>query len=778
MTLLNGLRVVELSRSIAGLYCTKLMADAGAAVLAVGPEEPLVPVEPIGEGLREFLDVSKRRVSGGLDTFLGSADVLVSSEPVDVPSLRERYPSLVIVTISPFGWSGPWADRPATEFTLQACCGSMATRGVPEEPPLSVGGRLGEYFTGAYAATGAMGAVIGARRTGRGEHVDVAMLDAMTAGMTLQTYLVAPFLETNSALSAPGRMAEIPSIEPAADGYVIFTANTAEQFQNLSLLIGHQELMEDTELVSHQARFARRAELEALIRKFTTQHTTDELLAKAESLRVPAGPVGNGATVTGFGHFAERGVYLPAPSGRCSYPRVPYAISGTAPRPFGSRPERDEFVDGRRDRDRRPPHTSPAPGRVSGRLPLEGVRVVDCTAWWAGPAMTSMLAALGADVIKIESPKRPDMVRYITSTPPSNSRWYETSPLFHALNHTKRDLTLDLSTASGAAALSKLVETADVFVENFSPRVMEQLGFDCEALHRINPGLVAVRMPAFGLDGPWRDRTGFAQTMEAVSGIAWMTGWANGQPAIARGPCDPLAAVHAAFAALVTLCDRFESGRGRCIESTMVEAALNVTAEQVIEYQTGGVLQQRRGNRNPFAAPQGVYPCANEDEWVAVAVTSDEQWEAFAAVLGNPELAASQKLKSAEGRHAEHDDLDVRISELTVDHDPQELVDLLTAAGVPAAAVVQPRAVHDNPQLLYRGFFESVEHEIVGGYRVPRPPFRYSGVQRWVRSPAPTLGQHNTELLDEIGIGAAEQEQLRADRVIGRTLYSPNTRSK
>ena len=201
-----------------------------------------------------------------------------------------------------------------------------------------------------------------------------------------------------------------------------------------------------------------------------------------------------------------------------------------------------------------------------------------------------------------------------------------------------------------------------MLLENFTPRVMDNFGLGWDVLHAVNPRLIMTRMPAYGLDGPWRDRTGFAQTMEAITGMAWVTGWPDGPPVLPRGACDPLAALHAVFATMLALRDRETSGEGRLIEVTMVEAALNMAAEQVVEFGASGTVLGRRGNRGP-GAPQNVYACAGTEEWLALAVMTDDQWCTLRDVLGDPEWARDAALATAAGRRAAHDAIDAGLAE-------------------------------------------------------------------------------------------------------------------
>ncbi|MCU1374603.1 MAG: L-carnitine dehydratase/bile acid-inducible protein [Actinomycetia bacterium] len=753
----TGVRVLDRTTEIAGPYCTKLLADAGADVVKV--ERQPDPLRAWGSGaLFEFLNASKRSVDDDADLVPG-ADLVVTDRPQDV-SLIEQWPGLVVVTVTPFGCDGPWAGRPATEFTLQAACGSIGIRGLPEQPPLSAGGRFGEWMTGTYAAVAAAAALRSARAGGGGEHVDIAMFDCMAVSMTTYPTVFADFHDW-PPVEGTGRSLEVPSIEPTADGYAVMTTNSAQQFQDLLVVIGRADLIEDTDLANVYRRFARRDEFLAAVHAHTTTRTTAELLAELSDFRVPSGPVLDGGSVPGFEQFVARDVFVPSPSGRFRQPRVPYRISGVEARPFTAAPEPGA------DTVAWPP--GPSRGEAPWHLPLRGIRVVDCTAWWAGPSAAHVLACLGADVVKVESVARPDMMRYTTAKAVTDDQWWEWGPVFHGVNVGKRGVTLDLASDEGIGLLRRLIDGADVLVENFTPRVMDQFGLEWGQLHESNPRLVMVRMPAFGLDGPWRDRTAFAQTMEALTGMAWMTGFAEGPPVLLRGACDPLAGMHAVFATLAALEQRDRAGTGNLVEAVMVEAALNAAAEQVVEHDASGTLLRRSGNRGPCAAPQGLYACAGVERWVAVAVATDAQWIALTAVVGRPDWAADAALATADGRRAAHDELDAGLAMWCAGQDATAVASVLSVAGVPAERVIAAPELIGNPQLRHRRLFESVDHPVVGVREVPTMPFRFGRVARWVHRAAPTLGQHNDEVLGEVA-GPDELARLRAAGVIGDRL--------
>jgi crotonobetainyl-CoA:carnitine CoA-transferase CaiB-like acyl-CoA transferase len=396
------------------------------------------------------------------------------------------------------------------------------------------------------------------------------------------------------------------------------------------------------------------------------------------------------------------------------------------------------------------------------------------TAWWAGPAASHLLATLGAEVIHVESVGRPDGLRMLGGMMAAHyDEWWEAGAHFLQANSNKLGITLDLSKPQGLDLVEKLIAECDAIVENFTPRVLDNFGLSWERVKELNPKALMMRMPAFGLSGPWRDNTGFAQTMEQLSGLAWLTGHLDDQPRIPRGPCDPVAGMHAAFAFLVALAGRSASGHGHHVESTMVESALNMAAEQSVESSAYGNLMQRDGNRSPLAAPQGLYPCADGqpgmEKWLALSIASDAQWRALCSALGDPAWALDPALETRAGRREAHDAIDEHLREWTRTRDRAEIADELRALDIPASEVADPcRLLQTNPQLRARGYFERLEHPVVGGMPLPSLPFRYASIARWLRTPAPTIGQHNESVLGGIlGLSPQELRDLEAEGVIG-----------
>jgi crotonobetainyl-CoA:carnitine CoA-transferase CaiB-like acyl-CoA transferase len=786
---LGGVRVIDLGTGIAGPYCTKLLADAGAEVLKIEPPggDPLrrwtasgAALAPGEDGaLFRFLNTSKRSADVDLATAAGreqtlalacDADLvidgwtpaLLSGTGLDPHAALARNPRLSWVSVTPFGRSGPWSARPATEFTLQAWCGSTASRGAADRPPLAAAGRLGEFLGGAYAAAAALTALHASRAGGRGVLIDLSLLEVMALTM-------APNLtvwESLAGQKAPfRRTVEIPSIEPAHDGFVGFCTITGQQWKDFLLLIERPDLVDDERLARWDERQRRVDEVNALIHAWTRRHAVAEIVERAVALRIPVAAIGTGETVTTFDHFVTRGVFVPHPGAGFVQPRPPYRLSDASLAPLAPAPRLREHEPAWQAPRRQTRETR----AVDPERPLAGLRVIDFTAFWAGPFVTHYLAAMGADVIKVESIQRPDGMRFQSVKQPAHDGWWEWSALFHQVNLDKRGITLDLTRPEGRTLVERLLARSDVAVENFSPRVLDGLGLVYERLARDNPGLILVRMPAFGLDGPWRDRVGFAQTMEQVSGMAWLTGFADGPPVIPRGPCDPLAGLHAIVALLVALEHRARTGRGQLVEATMVEAALNAAAEIVLEHGAYGALLARDGNRGPALSLQNLYPCRGEDEWLAVSLVDERHWQALVDTIGAPAWTQDPALADARSRRARQDVVDDGIAAWTRSRDAHEAAEALLARGVPAAPVVSAADVGDNPQLRARGFFAGVSHPVVGTHEFPAVPLRF-GAQATPRppAPAPTLGEHNAEVLrDLLGMSDDEIARLRAIGVIG-----------
>ena len=791
MPALDGFVVVDLSTGIAGGYCTKLLADGGAEVIKVeAPEgDPLrrwsasrAEISPGDDGaLFSFLACSKHSVVADPETdpdfvnaLLADADAVVWSPGSAVADMfaaaeiHRAHPHLTVSAITPFGLDGPWKDLPATEFTLQAWSGGIVGlgRGSADRAPVFVGGQVGDYLAGAYAAV----ATIASRMRGAAELIDLSMLETQILGLT---YYPVSYFEMLGRPWRDARRLTVPGIARAKDGLIDIGCGTAQQWFDLCAMTGHQDWIDEESPLSITEQANEKAdELYAWVES----QTVDEIRDIATAFRIPNAPVANGANVESFDHFQARGSFVANPRDGFSQPGPPYRAQPDflrAPQPAPRLGEHTEHYR-RNGRLGRRKGRIDAQMDVSERLPFEGLRVVDMTTFWAGPSCTHMLAMLGAEVIHVESTRRPDGTRLIAGIPITEDQWWEKSPIFSGLNTNKKGLTLDLQSAAGRELLMRMIATCDVIVENFTPRVLDQIGLDFAAVQSVRPDAIMLRMPGFGLDGPWRDNSAFAYVIEAASGISWLTGYRDRNPYEPYSVGDPNAGVHALNALLLALERRRRTGQGVHIEAAMADAALNVAAEQVIEYSAYGALLQRDGNRGPTAAPQNLYRTNEIDEfgrrdcWVAVAVATDEQWTGLCVALGRPDWATDPALSTADGRRQHHDRIDEHLSAWCEERRGDGIVEALWSNGVPVAKVMQPHRQSELPQLSARGFFEDVDHPV--NARTPHStlPFRSTrGLDRVHTQSAPLLGQHNRELLSELGLSDKDIDELEAQGVIG-----------
>ncbi len=760
---LEGIRVIECCPGIAGSMLGKLYVDAGAEVIKVEPAEgdPLRRFSaggPVPEGddgaLFRFLGAGKHSVVGRLGddhvgALIATADLLIEGgdDPVDLDAILAASPHLVVVSLTPFGRTGPWADRPATDITLQAESGGLQFRGPIGRQPVQAGGRITEFLGALFAGAPSLGAVLHARGGGEGTHLDLSIHDVMALAGTNHLDLVHQ-LTGAPEVAAPVRILDSPGIEQASDGLVAFNCNAGHMMQMFMVMIGQSELMDDPKFLSLNERLAMGSEWQSMIDRWTSQRTVAEVVDAAVDLRVPVAPCHDGASIVNDEQLLARDVFATGSDGFVR-PRPPYRLNGDARAPASGVPtigQHDDFVFGSHER-------LPFPSSLTGTAsrPLAGLRVLDLTSWWVGALTTQILGRLGADVVHIEGPGNPDGMRLTGKIFATTEAWWEFGHMFAAVDTDRRGISVDLASEEGREILWTLIDQADFLVENFAPRVAESWGLTHDAVLARNPHIVYLRMPAFGLDGPWRDRPAFAQTIEPMSTMSSITGFADGLPISKGGLPDPVGGSTGAWVAMVAHAERVRSGRGVAAESVMLEASLNVSAQPMLEYLAGGVVMGRDGNRSFHAAPQGVYQTVEEGQWLAVSVTNNEQWLALARVLGGEELARDPRFTLHEDRVVAHNDLDAVIAEWVGQRHGEHAADELCSAGVPAGMCRDPRLLRRHPQYKARRTFETVMHPVLGSIEIPGMPYRAPDVEAWTYRPAPTFGEHTIEVLTEAG---------------------------
>ena len=781
MAALEGLRVIEIAEDIAGPYCTKLLVDLGADVTKIEPPsgDPLrrwgpfpggVP-HPDKSGLFEYLNAGKHGATIDLERDASTVGALIAQAHLlvdgmrpgtldrvglDAHSLQALNPDLVVVRISDFGQKGPSRDRDATPLTVQAASGWINRRD-PDRPPVQAGARISEFVAGSYAALGALTALRTQSVDGPVE-VDVSVLESLLS--TLPYPMLMAEKMRNLGLPANTRSAPMMGIVRAADGWLGINCLTGQHWLDVCAMLGLPEYGEHQ--IAIMLGGPERAEFYEKAQPWLSERTVADIVELGQAMRIPASPVSDGATALECPQYADRGFFVEAGGKDWAFrrPGAPFRLSKTPVLPPRPAPRFGSSADTVATKVDSP---GPLSADADPAMPFADVKVLDLSTFWAGAYLTCYLGAFGAEIVKVESIQRPDGHRYSGAWADEGDRWYERSAMWQGTNLNKRDITLDLTSDQGRDLVRRLVRDADVVVENFSRRVIEQFGLDYESLIELKPDVIFVRMPGFGLQGPWRDYVGWALNFEQTSGMAAATGYADGPPCNLQGPADPIVGVHAGVALLAALEHRRRTGEGQLIEVAQIEVAACVTAEPVIEYSMNAGVQPREGNRSRGYL-QGVYPTTADDAWVALCVRDDADWAQLVEAMGRPDLLE---------RILAHDEFDTVVANWTRAQTAAHVIDALGARHIPGEQVLTPDRMYDIPQLDARGYYEEVEHPVTGPHRYPGWPFRLTpGPNRHHRFAAPTLGQHNEETLRRLGLTDDDLEELRARQVIGETALN------
>ena len=409
-------------------------------------------------------------------------------------------------------------------------------------------------------------------------------------------------------------------------------------------------------------------------------------------------------------------------------------------------------------------------------LPLSGVRIIEPGQVWALPYAISPLAAYGAEVIKVESAVRPDSSR---GSPQPGSEVgdqpWNNGGMYHEANRNKLGISLDLNTDRGKELFKELVSVSDVVAQNFPPRVMRNFGLDYLELRKIKPDIIVLDSTAYGSSGPWENYIGYGSSLQAVTGLTYVTGYEDSGP-VQGGILfnDTLGALNATYAILLALAHRERTGQGQWIDLSQYEAGVAHLGEAFMEYEMNGVAPTRRGNSHPDHAPYGLYPCVGDDGWLSITVTSDAEWANFVRAVGEA-WASNRDWETAESRLSQRKSLDEAIGRWTSDKDKHEVMHLLQSGGVACGAVYNTRDIATDAHHADRGFFEISQHpEPVGPRPHSAPLFGLTGVDRPPDRLAPRFGEANRKVFQEL-LGRTDQEydELMDQQVISDVPANP-----
>ncbi|MGD9705128.1 MAG: CaiB/BaiF CoA transferase family protein [Acidimicrobiia bacterium] len=788
---LSAERVLDLSTRVAGSYCTKMLGDLGAHVVkveAAGSGDaarrrgPFPPSGAHPEASAEFLyfNTSKKSVELDLDDDAGrdalrrlvqTHDVVVSdgtlldldARGIGFETLREWNDAVILTTISGFGSDGPYSQYKSNHLTTCALGGWALTCGTPDREPLQSGGNLTQTISGAYAAVATLAAVEGRAAHGRGDHVDVSDWEA---ALTCAMGPTANFEFRGDIGTRHTDYMTGPSFNlRCKDGYVGVNVLTEAQWQTLCLFIGREDMVADARLDDYFRRLGHIDEIRAAIEAAISDRPAVDVFTEAQAWRLPFGLVLSPAEALELPVHSERRYFVrhdhPV-AGDIATPRVPFVMTETNTVPtraplLGEHTE--EVLEIAPARSGRQSDRAAAPSS-----PLAGLRILDLTMFMSGPLATLIAGDLGADVIKIEAIQRLDGWRSVGR---GGRRPWENSGLFNWINRNKRGITLNLADSCGADLLRRLVATADVVIENYTPRVMGNFGLDYESLKVINPDLIMVSMPGFGGSGECRDYAAFAWTTEQMSTICHLTGYEGGGPLFTGTTCgDPLAGLMGALALLAAVNHRRRTGSGQHVDLSQVEASTTFVGEFLVEAQITGTDPTRHGNANRFMSPHGIYPC-RDDGWVAIACEDDEAWSVLRDELltQGAEVAAGHSLAE---RVAVADEIDDTIAAWTRQRRANDVMHDLQRRGVAAATLMDGPALLADPHLRERGYFLLQDRDEIGTKSHLKQPFRMRDAVLPEPRRTAYLGEHNREVLSGIlGLSDDEIQALERDQVIG-----------
>ena len=782
--MLAGLKVLDCAGDL-GWLAARLLADLGADVIRVeapGSRDATWRANNVNKRLLE-LDPEDERNRQAVERLIAASDVLIETwRPgsaaalyYDPERLCAAHPGLVHVSITPFGRSGPRADWPASDLEIMAAGGALSLAGEPDGAPTRVTAPQSGGWAGAHGAVGALVALHERANSGRGQHVDVSAQSAVIMALAHAPAFwdVLGKVATRAGAYVTGRSvagARYRAFWPCRDGYLNFVlyGGPAGRRTNKGLIawMGERgaelgvlgdidwDAFDPTRLSQDEVD-----ELEAVIEGFLGGIGKSEFLAETTAREMMGYPVFDVGDVAGDGQLAARACWQQVTDD-----------AGKSERHCGV----FAIVDGKR------PELRCAPGARAGsaaacaeawqsaglapavpageRGPALGdLKVVEFGGFAAGPQVGKIMANYGADVVHLESADRPDGFRLQYPPYPDNRPGINRSGCFALFNDSKLGVTVDVKKPAGLELARRLVDWADVVVENMRPGVMERLGLGYESLAQSNPGLVMLSTCNMGQTGPRAKMPGFGTMLSALAGFCGLTGEPDGPPMLLYGPyIDFVAALFGLSAVLAALEQRRQSGRGAAIDLSQYETGLLFLAGPLLEYHRSGSVLRRDANRDAMAAPHGAYLCA-DSRWVALSCWSDRQFADLAAAFGEAAAARDERFENAASRRRHAAALDALVATWCAAKPAEAVVAALREAAVLVYPVNDMRDLFQDAQIRANGTWQKRSHAEMGDIACYLPAMALSATPASVGRAAPLLGQHNERVFAEL-LGLSEEE--------------------
>ncbi|HEY3877065.1 MAG TPA: CoA transferase [Trebonia sp.] len=786
---LSGYRVLDTSDGVAGQFAGRILADLGAEVLLAEPPggsrvRALPPQTAAGDSaLFWHLNTGKKAVAvpagpgrtAATAALAAACDAVITDRAASAGNLREN-PQLVVCQVTDFAGHGPYAGWAGSDMIHQALSGLMFLTGKGLREPLYGAGQRAYYSAGAAAAAATLAALLERRRSGLGQQVELNVHEVAAA---MSQNLVTRY-SYNGSFPTRHLYAGACDVFACRDGWAVLFCPSG-RWSRLCQALGVPELGDDPRFQTYAQLVERWEEAAAGLVPLLKDRLVADVVALAQQARVMAAPVMTLADVRACEHLAVRGFWRSVEHHGRQRPVLGplFRMSGTplaGPRPAPDLPGPAPASAAPAARPGQTAPASPPPADAARPLPLAGVTVLELTTAWAGPMTARILAAFGANVIKVETLAAMDVWRGPAGGGERNRypdfepgpRPYNRNNWFNTQNHGKRSLALDLKSPAAAPVLAQLVRQADVVLSNYGPGVLDRLGLGYDDARRLREDIIVIEMPSTGSGGPLTNFVGVGPTMEALAGMTVLNGYGDGIP-VRTGPAyaDPIGAFTATCAVLGALHARMSTGHGQYIEFAQREGLLHWIGEFLLADPARPAEFTPHGNRSAHAAPHDAYRCAGDDRWVAVAVQTDAQWTALCAVIGRPDLAADPELATAPGRLRRTADIDAALGAWAAGLEDAAAARVLQQAGIPAAPVLNGQDMHDDQQLAAVGFFVGVEHPEAGRHRYQGLPFHFSATPARYGEPSPCLGQHTGQILREAGLAEDAVAALLRDAVAG-----------
>jgi crotonobetainyl-CoA:carnitine CoA-transferase CaiB-like acyl-CoA transferase len=786
---LDGYRALDLT-GLSGQLCGRMLGDLGMEVIKIEPPggDPVRNLPPFvssadGKKLSttfahlnagkasKVLDLDKESDRETFRKLVLSADVVLESfqpgyldsKGLGYKDLSKVNPGIVMASITCFGQDGPKKNWAYNDLVALAQSGFLYIAGDPSMPPVRPPETQGYYFASVFAAAGVLAALYRRERTGQGDHVDASMQESLAT----QEHIIR--LWANEKQIAKRAGSQHGSVAPAKifqcrDGFIYLYVTRQHWKLFLTVWKNHDPKFDVPDWLNNVYRRAHADELNPPLEDFLKQFTMTEITELLQEKGIPCVPVN---TPMGFAkdeHVEGRGFMAPvehAVFGKTRQPAMPFVIDGERV-PVKSVPVLDSW---RGFIEPRVPSGSAAAGGNTGNGPLEGMRIVSFDHVLAGPYGTTILAELGADVIKVESSKGGmDPFRFFGTGEDPN-----VSPRFLEFNRNKRSFTVNLKHPKGQPVLHDLIAKADAVLDNYSVDVVGRIGLAYDQLCKVKPDIVNLRMPGLGTTGPKRHFSTVGVNITAFTGLTYLWNHAGvTNPPIGSQTVFPdyVSGVLCAIIIISGVLYRDRQKKGAFIDLAQSEATAFMIGPSLMEAVASGKDPQPIGNASPAAAPHDCYPCKGEDRWCVIAAENEAQWRALAQILG-PDVSGDARFQTLEGRLKHRDDLSQILSRWTESQDAFDVTNRLQQAGVPAGVVQTGEDLNNDPQLKARGFIVEVDNPRLGKVILPNFPLRFERAKLTRRWEFPVLGKDTeTVLRDVVGYDAQTIAAHKKDGVL------------